>query len=142
MQLISGEAQSISRESRLCKISIALLFILANSCATYEFKNYPAYGSIQSGGAAQFDTLDDKSSVIPLADFISQYWDNPTDPLIALHVSAYEDLITGFQTVCSDHPGACSVEVVQKANHFLHLCDLFKRKARGEQVELNEPDPQ
>ena len=91
---------------------LALLLFSLSGCAEYKFKNYAAYGSLGAAGAAQFDTLDSNSSILTLDQFIKQVWENPTDPVIALHVSSYEDLITGLQTMCSDHPGACTQEVV------------------------------
>lgn len=93
------------------------LLLCTNSCAEYQFKNQTWWGSLQQGGAAQFRTLDDSFSKLSMQQFIA-LWNDPKQQLICTNASTEQDLYTGLRTLCSNHPGSCSIQVVQQLAKF------------------------
>lgn len=98
-------------------ISLALL-LCTNSCAEYKFKNQDWYGSLQQGGAAHFRTLDTSFAKLSMPQFIA-LWNDPKAQLACTSAAVMTDLYTGLRTLCSNHPGSCTIEEVQQANTFL-----------------------
>lgn len=45
-------------------------------------------------------------------------WNDPAQQMICTNASTEVDLYTGLRTLCSSHPGSCSVEVVQQLAKF------------------------
>lgn len=46
-------------------------------------------------------------------------WNDPKAQLTCTSAAVMTDLYTGLRTLCSNHPGSCTIEEVQQANAFL-----------------------